>query len=88
MAKKTEERELTVVEDSGPIAACMQAHGIEPRFVGGSAVRDDGTVVLVTVGGEKIEWAPGQPVREIDPIRITGVNPAAKKRKPITGTGK
>ncbi len=70
------------------VAQCLKAFGIEQQFVAGSVVRDDGVVVVCTSGGEKIEWRPGDEPRAIDPVRITGVNPAAAKRKPITGGGK
>lgn len=71
-----------------PLSLCLMAFGIDPKYVLASSVKEGGAVVVVTVGGEKIRWTPGDPAQELDPVRITGVNPAAAKRKPITGGGR
>ena len=69
------------------IAQACDAFGIAPKYVIGSAVKD-GVAVVVTVGGKKVRFKAGDKPVPLDQISVTGVNPNAKKRKPITGAAK
>ena len=50
------------------------------------------TVVIVTSGGKRVRYRDGDEKSEdfckLTEIEVTGVNPAAGKRKPITGKKK
>lgn len=61
------------------IAAACKAYGISAKHVHGSAVRGD-EVTIVTAGGAKVSWRPGDKVKALDPVRVHGI-PAKKKAK-------
>lgn len=69
-------------KDKGPSAMmreAMNAYGISPAHVLSS--RDYGNhVVIVTKGGAKVSFAPGDLVTKLTEIRLTGV-PPPKPRK-------
>ena len=73
--------------DCALIDAGCKAYGIAPDHVIGTNVdRDTGEAVIVTNGGKKVRFAAGQKDSEpLSEIEITGINPKAKKRKPIAG---
>jgi len=72
--------------DEKLIAQACEAYGIDPKFVIGRAVRG-GVAVIVTNGGSKVRFKPGDHVVPLDPIAVTGINPKPK-RKPIAGAAK
>lgn len=69
------------------ITAGCKAYGIDPAYVLGSRIDPEtGEAVIVTNGGKKVRYASGQ--KDIEPlseVEVTGINPKAKKRKPIAG---
>ena len=69
------------------INAGCKAYGIDAEFLFNSRVDGD-EVVLVTNGGKKVRYKSGDEVEPLDEIAVTGVNPAAKKRKVIAGKKK
>ncbi|HCU69856.1 MAG TPA: hypothetical protein DGF30_11720 [Desulfomicrobium sp.] len=70
------------------LEAC-DAYGIEWQYVMASAIDPaTGEAILVTFGGKKVRYKKGQQVQKLGAVEITGVNPDAKKRKPITGAAK
>lgn len=75
--------------DEKLLAAALKAYGIGKKFVLSSAYYEDrAEVVIVTRGGAKVRYHKGDEVEKLDPVRVTGINPRAKKRKPITGGAK
>ena len=70
------------------IAEACKAYGIDPKYVFASAVNAAGEAVIVTNGGTRVRFKAGGKGQALDPIAITGINPKAKQRKPITGAGK
>jgi len=81
------------VEENGNgdkiIQAALRAYGIDRKYVHGSRY-DQGTgeAIVVTVGGSKVRFKDGDKPEKLDDIAVTGVNPKAAKRKPITGAEK
>ena len=73
--------------DEKLLAAACEAYGIDQKYVIGSAVKD-GVAIVVTNGGKKVRFKAGDKVEKLDSVAVTGINPTAKKRKPITGPGK
>lgn len=71
------------------IAAGCAAYGIDKKFVVGSAYNEqDKEAVIVTAGGKKVRFKEGQDVQKLSEIEVTGINPAAAKRKVIAGAAK
>jgi hypothetical protein len=83
-----EEKEVKKTEKKGLLEMACEAYGIAKQFLLSSKIYANGEVVLVTHGGAKVRWREGDKVEPLHSIRVTGINPEAKKRKPITGTGK
>jgi len=71
----------------GLIAAACKAYGIGAEYLFGSRVDGD-EAVLVTNGGKKVRYKAGDKVEPLGSIAVTGINPAAKKRKVIAGKKK
>lgn len=67
------------------IGEACEAFGIHPSHVLSSGIDDSGAVVIITHGGKKVRWYEGQEVAPLSEIEITGINPAAKRKKPIAG---
>lgn len=63
----------------------LKAYGIAEEFVLTHRVKGD-TVIIVTQGGEKVSWRPGDKVEKLEPIRVDGV--IRKKMKTVTGAKK
>lgn len=70
----------------GLLARACEAYGVAEQYVLSSKVHN-GEVTIVTHGGVKVRWREGDKVEPLHPVRVTGINPEAKKRKPITGAG-
>lgn len=93
MAKKKEElsadaanKESEELAKADLIGDACDAYGIDDEYLFGSAILEDGVVVLITAGGSKVFWKPGRVVETpLTSIQITGINPANQRRKPITG---
>ena len=68
-------------------ADACEAFGIDAKYLLASKVYGD-EVVLVTNGGKKVRYKSGDKVEPLDEIAVTGINPAAKKRKVIAGKKK
>lgn len=88
MAKKEDGRdsEKKGGGDLDLIEAACNAYGIEGKYLLGSRISSQGLVSLVTVGGAKVFWKPGEDVIPLSVIQITGENPAKRPRKPVAGT--
>jgi hypothetical protein len=85
MAKKKTENEI----GDKILAAALKAYGIDEKFVLDSAFNEEtGEVVIVTNGGSKIRFKEGDKPQPLSDIAITGINPAAAKRKVIAGKAK
>ena len=70
------------------IAAGCAAFGINKKFVAGSRYDElTNEAVIVTNGGTKVRFKDGDKPEKLNPIAITGINTAAKK-KPIAGAEK
>ena len=67
------------------IGAACSAYGIDQKFMLAARVDEDGAAVVVTAGGTKVRYAKGDEVEKLDAVRVTGVNPKAKKRKVVAG---
>jgi hypothetical protein len=88
-AKAKAEAEAKAKADQALIDEACRAYGIGKDYVFASRVdAATGEVVIVTVGGSKVRFKRGDKPEPLNQIRVTGVNPEAKKRKPITGGGK
>lgn len=78
------EADMKLIEE-----ACM-AHGIDSEYVNKARI-EDGSAVVMTVGGARIRYRPGdvraEGFKRLSQIQVTGVNPEARKRKPIVGRG-
>ena len=76
--------------DRALIEKALKAYGIAPEHAIGTNIdRDTGEAVIVTNGGKKVRFAKGQKdVEPLNEIEISGINPKAKKRKPIAGKAK
>jgi len=61
------------------------AYGIPKEHVFSSGIGADGKAVIVTNGGAKVRYGKGDQVEKLDYIRVTGINPNAKKKKPLVG---
>ena len=86
--KKGKEKATGKETDKLILDAC-DAYGIAWQHVYASAIDPvTGEAVIVTFGGKKVRFKKGQQVEKLPEIAITGVNPEAKKKKPITGTAK
>ena len=69
-------------------AEALKAYGIDRKYVLKSRMDPrTGEAVVVTVGGAKVRYKAGASVQPLSEIRVTGVNPEWKKRKPIAGAG-
>ncbi len=65
--------------------AC-KAYGIASKYVFSSRIDEEtGEAVVLTNGGSKVRFKSGDKVEKLSDIQITGINPAAAKRKPIVG---
>ena len=84
---KEMEKEVDTSKLKGLVAEACKAFGIGAEFLFNSRVDGD-EVVLVTNGGKKVRYKSGDEVEPLDDIAVTGVNPAAKKRKVIAGKAK
>lgn len=73
--------------DEKLIADACEAYGIAPKYVLGSAVKD-GLATIVTHGGVKVKYRKGDEVEKLPAIKVSGIDPNAKPRKPITGGAK
>lgn len=72
--------------DEKLIAEACEKFGIGDEFVLAANVdRATGQAVVVTVGGTKVRFGKGDKVEPLHHIRVTGINPDAKKRKPVVG---
>jgi len=80
-AKKMTEKAEKKVEST--LEKGLKAYGIDEKFVLSHRVYDN-AVVIVTVGGAKVRWQPGDKPQPLDPIRVDGI--IRKKMKPVTGT--
>lgn len=90
--KAEEMPELTAAQKK-LIAAGCEAYGIADEFVFSSRVKPDeitgeAIAVILTNGGAKVFFKKGDEVEPLHHIRVTGINPEAKKRKPIVGKKK
>jgi len=65
--------------DASKISEARAAFGVEEKHVVDAAVRDDGSVVLVTAGGTKAVWKPGTKPEKLGRVAATGINPNPKK---------
>ncbi len=82
--------------DKALLAKGRAAYGIADEYVFNQRIDDsdpdDVHAVIATVGGEKIRYRDGDEKAEgferLHPIRITGDNPEAKKRKAFLGKKK
>lgn len=73
-------------EEAKMIAAACKAYGIDQRYVGGTYYNPTTKeAVIVTLGGAKVRFNAGDRPDPLDPVRVTGVNPKANKKKPILG---
>lgn len=71
------------------IAEACKAFGIKPQYLFGSRyVAATETAILVTAGGKKVAYKPGDKVAPLDEISVTGINPKAAARKVIAGKEK
>ena len=85
MAKQTTGNEI----GDKILAAALKAYGIGEKYVLDSAFnKETGEVVIVTNGGSKVRFKEGDKPQPLDDIAITGINPAAAKRKVIAGKAK
>lgn len=85
MAKKDEEN-----GQDEKIGKALAALNIPREHVFHAAAKDDGRVVVVTMGGSKVVWAPGMKNEDIpvlDPVRIDGIS-RQPKAKPLVGKAK
>ena len=82
-----EDRELTEAELALIEAAC-DAYGIDEESVNSMRI-EEGAAVVVTKGGSRIRYRRGDEKAEgfkpLGYVQVTGINPNAKKRKPIAG---
>ena len=86
MARKNEN---SGISDDELIAAALAAYGIDPKYMFNSRIDEQtGEVVIVTNGGKKVRFTSGQKVEKLSEVDITGINPAAGKRKAIAGKAK
>lgn len=75
--------------DKGLIAEGCKAYGIDDAYVLASRIDPaTGEAVILTRGGSRVRYAKGAEVTPLGEIAITGVNPAAKKKKPVVGRKK
>lgn len=72
-------------EDLKLIDEACKAYKVPSEYVMNSRIDAAGHAVILTKGGAKVRYAKGMEVEPLSQIRITGVNPDAKKRKPIAG---
>lgn len=71
------------------LAAALKAYGIGENSVLDSSFNGEtGEVTIVTNGGSKVRFKDGDKPEPLDKIAITGINPAATKRKVIAGKAK
>ncbi len=71
------------------IAEAAQAHGITKECIFASRYDEvSGEVSIVTNGGIRVRYKPGDKVEKLDEIAVTGINPKAAKRKVIAGKPK
>jgi len=90
MTEKNETQTNEMQAKEGLIGKALKAYGIAPEYAIGTNVdRETGEAVIVTNGGKKVRFAKGQTkVEPLSEIEITGINPKAKKRKPVAGKAK
>ena len=83
----SDEPELTEA-DLELIAAACNAYHIEDKFVFKARI-EDGAAVVITAGGARVKYHAGDEEAEdfvpLSFVQVTGINPNAKKRKPIAG---
>lgn len=85
---KAAEKALGKGPDKLILEAC-DAYGVAWQNVMASAIDPaTGEAILVTFGGKKVRYKKGQAVQKLSELEITGVNPKARERKPITGGAK
>jgi hypothetical protein len=71
------------------IAEGCKAFGIEGKNVFTSRYdADTKTAIIVTAGGSKVRFQDGDKPAPLSQIAVTGINPAAAKRKVIAGAKK
>lgn len=68
------------------LAAC-KAFEVAAEFLFASSEKD-GVATILTDGGKRVRYRKGDEVEPLDYIAVTGINPAAKKRKVIAGKKK
>lgn len=80
-------------EDNGQddkIGKALGALKIPREHVFHASAKDDGRVVVVTVGGSKVVWAPGmkeEDIPRLGPVQIDGIS-RQPKAKPLVGRAK
>lgn len=72
---------------TGLILEACKAFGVALEFLFASRVDGD-EAVIITNGGKRVRYKKGDKVEPLDYIAVTGINPAAKKRKVIAGKKK
>jgi len=71
------------------IADAVDAYKIPSEYILSSGIDSQtGEAVLVTYGGAKVKFSKGTVIVPLNQVQITGINPDAKKRKPIAGKAK
>ena len=89
MADEKQDEKKGKTKDVDLIAEACKAYGIAPKYVFASCIDElTGEAVIVTHGGKKVRYKSGVEVEKLNDIAITGINPAAAKRKPIAGKPK
>ena len=79
--KKVEEKKDNA--NGSLLKAACKAYGIDPEYVLSSRVTKKKEVIIVTNGGIKVRWRPGDKVEELDPIRVDGK--IRKKMRVVAG---
>ena len=73
-------------ENGSLLKAACKAYGIDEKFVFASSVTEDKEVIIVTNGGAKVRWRPGDKCEPLDPIRVDGI--IRKKMRVVAGKKK
>lgn len=74
-------------KDQALIDKACNAYGIESKYLFASSIKK-GVVTILTNGGKRVRYKPGDKVEKLGDIAITGINPELEKRKVIAGKAK